>query len=218
MPYGIVRLGFLVWLDPSSEFYASHWYGPPQSSYVKAIEDQLDMVEEVVAGQDAAGWGAVAHNRDELRATLEAGKVALVHCVEGGFQLGGTDEEIERTVARLAGRGVVYVTLAHLFWRRVATNANAFPFLTDKRYSHWFPEPSVGLTHRGKAAVRAMARNRILIDLTHMSERAIVETLELLDEQDRELGRVTPVLSTHMATRQGPEGLAYNITRESVEK
>ena len=141
-----------------------------------------------------------------------------MHCVEGGFHLGSDDEEIERTVAELARRGVVYVTLAHLFWRRVATNANAFPFLTDERYRHWFPEPEVGLTHRGKAAARAMAGNRVLIDVSHMSQRALDDTFAVLEECDRERGTTAPVLATHVATRHGDEGLAYNVTRDTVER
>ena len=100
----------------------------------------------------------------------------------------------------------------------MATNANAFPFLTDKRYGHWFPEPSVGLTHRGKAAARAMARNRVLIDVSHMSQSALDDTFAVLEECDRELGGTAPVLATHVATRHGEGGLAYNVTRETVER
>jgi membrane dipeptidase len=218
MHYGRVGVGFSVLLDPATEFDVSNWYGPPQSSYVKALEQQLEMVETVVAGEERSGWGAVAHGRDELREILDSGRVALVHCVEGGFHLGADEGEIERTVARLAGRGVVYVTLAHLFWRRVATNANAFPFLTDARYRHWFPEPEVGLTHRGKAAARAMARHRVLIDVSHMAQRALDDTFAVLEECDRELGRTAPVLATHVATRHGEAGLGYNLDRETVEK
>ena len=78
-----------------------------------------------------------------------------------------------RNVADLAGRGVVYVTLAHLFWRRVATNANALPFLPDPIYRLLFCQPDVGLTPLGEAAVDAMYRNRMLIDLSHMNQVAL---------------------------------------------
>src|SRR4051794_4907813 len=139
---GGVGLGFSVLLDPATEFDAAHWYGAPRHSYVRAIEEQLEMVESVVGGEsDRAG---VVHDAAELRETLASRRIALVHCIEGGFQLGADDEEVERTVERLARRGVAYVTLAHLFWRRVATNTNAFPFLKDGQYRHWFPEPTVG--------------------------------------------------------------------------
>ena len=45
-----------------------------------------------------------------------------------------------RTSPTLAARGVAYVTLAHLFWRRVAANAPAIPFLPDALYNRIFPQ------------------------------------------------------------------------------
>ena len=50
-----------------------------------------------------------------------------VHCIEGGFHLGATPEEVTANVHELADRGVLYITLAHLFWRRVAANTPALP-------------------------------------------------------------------------------------------
>ena len=55
-----------------------------------------------------------------------------MHCIEGGFHLGATPEEVTAHVHELADRGVAYITLAHLFWRRVATNAPALPFLPTR--------------------------------------------------------------------------------------
>jgi membrane dipeptidase len=213
---GNVRVGFSVLLDPETEFDPANWYGPPRSEYFGKVKRLLEEVEFVVS--DKEDGARVVHSRAELDAALDAGDVALVHCVEGGFQLGSDDEEIEANVAELARLGVVYVILAHLFWRRVASNANALPFLSNKRYRHWFPEPPVGLTHRGKAAARAMARNRVLIDLSHSSQRAIDDSFAVLEECDRELGRTTPVLSSHVATRHGEDGMDYNVTRDIVEK
>ena len=64
--------------------------------------------------------------------------------IEGGFALGATPAEIDANVAELARRGVAYVTLAHLFWRGVATNAPALPFLPDWLYRLVFPRPRSG--------------------------------------------------------------------------
>ena len=50
-------------------------------------------------------------------------------------------------MAELAARGVAYVTLAHLFFRQVATNAPAIPFIPDRIYRLLFPQSrDVGLT------------------------------------------------------------------------
>ena len=63
-----------------------------------------------------------------------------MHCVEGGFHLGATPQQVDANVTALAGRGVAYVTLAHLFWRRVAANAPAIPFIPDGCMCALFPQ------------------------------------------------------------------------------
>ena len=106
------------------------------------------------------------------------------------------------------------MTLAHLFWRQVATNAPAIPFLPDKAYNTIFPQPAgAGLTDLGEAAVRAMYRERILVDVSHMRQDALDETFELLEQLDRESGadpKAFPVIASHSAFRFG--GQAYNLT------
>jgi microsomal dipeptidase-like Zn-dependent dipeptidase len=138
----------------------------------------------------------------------------LVHCVEGGFQLGAKPEQVATTVELLKRKGIVYVTLAHLFWREVATNANAFPFLRDDQYHAVFHEGDAGLSELGEAAITAMVRHRMLIDVAHMSEDALEATFALL--RTLEGDTPTPVLATHVATRRGVNGLDYNVTEATA--
>jgi microsomal dipeptidase-like Zn-dependent dipeptidase len=107
---------------------------------------------------------------------------------------------------------VAYVILAHLFFRQVATNAPAIPFLPDRTYRRLFPQPDEGLTELGRAAVTAMVRERVLVDLSHMSERAIADTLALLDELDPE--RNVPVIASHTGFRFGTQ--EYTLTEDTV--
>jgi microsomal dipeptidase-like Zn-dependent dipeptidase len=210
MRRGAVDLGFSVLYLPLAEFQAAHWADPPQSRDVGRLEEQLELVEQEVNRQHGL---RIAHDRAELDAGLTSGDTVLVHCVEGGFHLGATEREVTETVARLKGKGVVYVTLAHLFWRHVATNSNALPFLRDDQYHCFFlfHDPGVGLAPLGEAAVRAMVENHVLIDISHMSDAAIEHTFRLLGELEGD-GPPTPVVSTHVATRRGVNGLDYNIT------
>ena len=61
-------------------------------------------------------------------------------------------------------------------------NAPAIPFMPDPLYKLLFPQRGdVGLTALGEAAVRAMAEHHVLVDITHMNEKAIDHTLRLLD-------------------------------------
>jgi microsomal dipeptidase-like Zn-dependent dipeptidase len=212
---GDVRLGFSVLLDPEAEFEPDHWGDPPQADYVERVIRLLQEVEAVVS--DDEDGACVAHNREELDRGLDAGQVVLVHCIEGGFHLGADDDQIAATVEKLANCGVVYVTLAHLFWRGVASDANAFPFLSDRLYDRVFGDHPGGLTELGKTAVREMAKNRVLIDVSHMDDRAIDATFDLLDtEVDPE--KKVPVVATHAGTRQGEKPMAYNVSRKTVER
>ncbi len=145
---------------------------------------------------------------------LGNGRVALVHCVEGGFHLGDTPESVDRAVTALARRGVAYIVLPHLLWRGVATNSPALPFLPDWLYRLVFPQPKLGLSELGTAAVTAMVREGVLIDLSHMSTQALADTFELLDELDPD--RRVPVIASHSAFRFGRQ--EYGVDEETIRR
>jgi microsomal dipeptidase-like Zn-dependent dipeptidase len=192
-------------MDLSKEYAA-----PPEAGYFNDLCDQMKAVEKEVNTQYSS-QAAVVRNQEELAAARAVGKVAIIHVIEGGFQLGEIDESIRQNVERLGRLGVGYVTVAHLFFRQVATNAPAIPFLPDWVYNWWFPQ-SGGLTKLGEAAIRAMVENRILIDLTHMSRESIEATLNLLDQLDP--ARQVPVLASHSAYCFGK--LQYNLVPEHI--
>lgn len=174
----------------------------PRPEYLKTLEDQITTVEDHVREQHH-GRVAIAHNPRELEEARRAGRLALVHCVEGGFHLGADPAGVTEAVERLAGLGVAYVTLAHLIWRQVATDAPALPFMSDEQYHRFFPQPAEGLSDLGEAAVRAMVEQRVLIDVSHMSERAVTETFALLDELDP--SKDVPVIASHSGFRFGTQ-------------
>ncbi len=59
-----------------------------------------------------------------------------------------------------------------------------------------------------------MVDHRVLVDLTHMSDRSLADTFALLDERDPD--RTLPVIATHMACRLGK--LGYTFTDETIGK
>jgi microsomal dipeptidase-like Zn-dependent dipeptidase len=218
---GDVRAVFSVLMEPGAEYDFDEPYGaPPEDTYFGDLLNRLKGVEDDLQRIDPLGERhRIVSTAAELDETTAAGKVAFMHCVEGGFLLGKDVEEIKANVATLKQKGVVYVTLAHLFWRDVATNAPAIPFLKDGLYKAIFRQPRQGLSELGRAAVEAMYEHRILIDLTHMSERAMDETFALLDELDRKYGAQPtehPVLATHAGYRFGKQ--EYMLTPERISK
>jgi microsomal dipeptidase-like Zn-dependent dipeptidase len=155
------------------------------------------------------------HNPQELREALDDGKIALVHCVEGGFHLGPDPVAVRRAVEHLAGLGVAYITLAHLLWREVATNAPGFePYVSDDDYRVLFPQPAAGLSELGVAAIEAMVQHGVLVDVTHMSERALAETFALLDRLDPD--RRVPLVATHSGHRFGD--MEYLLDETAIER
>jgi membrane dipeptidase len=190
---GDVRAVFSVLYGPFAEVDPGKPPGtPPRRGYFASLLDQIDRVE--------ADLGAVDPNRDahevvrsgtDLDRVTGEGKVAFMHCIEGGFHLGRAIDEIDANVAELARRGVVYVTLAH-----------------HSTYKALFRQPRRGLSRLGVAAIEAMYRHKVLIDVSHMNQRALYETFALLEQLDRESGRAAteyPVIATHAGYRFGEQ-------------
>ena len=213
MREGEVGVTLSVLYQPFSEIDLTESYGaPPRDGYFKDIVAQRQTVEDYVAAH--AGEVAIAHSVSELDARLGDGIPILIHAIEGGFQLGREPAEIRSNVQTLAALGIAYVTVAHLFFRDVATNAPALPFLPDWLYNAVFPQTKgEGLTAIGREVVNAMVDEGILIDLTHMRTESIRDVLAQLDTRDP--AKEIPVIATHMAYRFG--GLQYSFDDATIK-
>jgi microsomal dipeptidase-like Zn-dependent dipeptidase len=212
VPYlreGGVGVGFSTLYSPFDEMDLEKPYAsPPDSAYFTRLLADLQSVEDEVAGYDRSVI-RVVHNRQELEECITDGATALVHAVEGAFHLGDGVDEIKQNVATLADKGVAYVTIAHLFFRQVATNANAIPFAPDPIYNLLFPQkPNVGVTERGKAAIEALVANRVLVDISHMRPDAVQQTFKLLEGIDP--SHQVPVISSHAGYRFGRQDYMHD--------
>jgi microsomal dipeptidase-like Zn-dependent dipeptidase len=204
---GDVTVACSVLYRPFSEMDLDEPYGaPPESAYYDRLLEQLEDVERDI---EAQGQIVVKTSADLDRAEAE-GKIAFVHCVEGGFHLGATPDEVTRNVHELAARGVLYITLAHLFWRRVATNTPALPFLPDTVYNLLFPQRGLPpLTELGMAAVRACNETGVIVDISHMRADAIEATFALLDP-------AAQVMASHAGYRFGSQ--EYNVDDKTLAR
>jgi microsomal dipeptidase-like Zn-dependent dipeptidase len=210
---GNARVVLSVLHSPFNEIDLERRYGsPPESEYFANLICQIERVE-----RDLESWDdsvvTVVRDAASLDRALEGDAIAMVHCLEGSVDLGDSTDEIKRNVAELKRRGVAYITLAHLFYRQVATNTPAIPFLPAGVYNFFFRQPKgAGLTERGRVAVEAMAKKGILIDLAHMRADSLAETFEILDEVAPEM----PVVNSHAGYRFGEQ--EYMLDTPTVER
>lgn len=210
---GGARLVFSVLHAPFNEWDLVRRFGaPPEDGYFATVRLQIEEVESDLAKWDDSEV-ALVRDADTLERALASGAIAFVHCLEGGVDLGYSAAQIESNIAELKRHGVAYITLAHLFYRQVATNAPAIPFLHDRVYRRVFPQPmGAGLTERGRLAVEAMVRNRILVDLAHMSRDSVERTFQLLDD----LAPDVPVINSHAGYRFGTQ--EYMLDARTIER
>jgi microsomal dipeptidase-like Zn-dependent dipeptidase len=183
---------------------------PSRGAFARALR-QMDLVERHVAERHAAE-AAFARSAEEVRRVRESGRVALVHCLEGAFHLPPAPRDIPEAMATLARRGVAYVTIAHLYPRGIASVAPAIPYFPDETFRALVPQQRAGLSQRARTAIEAAVREGVLVDLAHMSDRALAETFELLDRIDPE--RSVPVIASHVGYRFG--GQEYNLADWAV--
>jgi microsomal dipeptidase-like Zn-dependent dipeptidase len=210
---GDVSIACSVLYRPFSELDLDEPYAaPPESAYYGKLLELLEATEREVEHN--------GHVIVRTRADLDKPQMRFVHCIEGGFHLGATPEEVTRNVHELAGKGVLYITLAHLFWRKVATNTPALPFLPDAVYNLVFPqEEGAALSPLGEAAIRAMYERKVFVDISHMRDDAIAETFELIEALDAASGRDPleyPIIASHSGYRFG--GQKYNVSDHTIVK
>jgi microsomal dipeptidase-like Zn-dependent dipeptidase len=209
---GGVGAALSVLYQPFDEMDLSSEYGaPPKPEYFASLEAQIARVEADLDREHTLGRARLVRNPEAMDEAMAAGEVAMIHCVEGGFAAGATETDVATNVGELARLGVAYITLAHLFWRGVAQNAPAIPFVPDWLYKSVFPMPggSGGLTPLGEALVRAMAEHHVLVDITHMNQKAIDHTFRVMPP-------ATPLIASHMACRLG--SAEYNLTDEVIRE
>ncbi len=210
---GHVDVALSVLIYPFAEMDLPSYGDPPSDDYFGELEAQVKAVEKHVKKQRDI---VIVHNQDDLKHPDNAAKVKLIHAVEGGFHFGSTPEKVRTNVAKAADEwGLGSITVAHLLWRQVASNAPGFPFLSDQAFHDVFDQAE-GLTALGRALIEAMVDKKILIDITHMDQDAIRETFAMLDELDPGPDHKVPVMATHSACRFG--GREYKLTDDNLRE
>lgn len=182
---------------------ADDFFGPcqPFDNLTKQIRTVNDALKK--------GKVTLASNPKELTDLINNGKPAAFHCLEGGFSVGDASN-----VGTLADAGVAYIILAHLVFREVSANVNAFPFMSDAEYDRMFPMPTTGLTPTGIEICEQMCKHGIIPDVTHASEAAICDVFAIADANKPK----RPVIVSHGAARGNtPTEYKLNLSETTIK-
>ena len=136
----------------------------------------------------------------DIEKAAKSGKIAAVLTVENmGFLNGNTAK-----IKRLADSGV---KMASLVWNNA--NAFAFPNLIFKEgVPDFFARERRGLTAAGKEAVNELNANRIIIDVSHLSDGGVDDVLAL---------SAAPVVASH-SNCAAVCNVSRNLTDEQIKK
>ena len=155
----------------------------------KTIAHELiDWVEATAASTDAI---EIATCVADVRKLYKEGTLAFALGMENGSPLEGEAANLKA----FADRGIRYVTLAH-------SRSNEF---SDSSYDE--NEPLGGLSDAGRELVDEMNRQGIMIDISHLTDRASWQVLKLSE---------SPVVATHSSLRHFIPGFHRNMADDMV--
>lgn len=149
----------------------------PQPEAIKATIEQIDVTKRLIARYPQAL--ELALTADGVQRAMDRGRIASLIGMEGGHSIGSS----LAVLRQMYDLGARYMTLTH------STNTPWADSATDD------PEHD-GLTGLGETVVREMMRIGMLVDLSHVSEATMLDTLDLVER----LGGA-PVIFSHSGAR-----------------
>ena len=132
----------------------------PEPEAVKMTLEQIDVTKRLI--DRFSDEMAYAETADDVENALAEGKIASVLAIEGGHSI-GSDLGILRQMFAL---GIRYMTLTHMLNTPWADSATDDPV-------------HGGLSEFGKDVVREMNRMGMIVDLSHVSEEAMIDALQV---------------------------------------
>jgi len=155
----------------------------------EAAEKLIDSVEDMVMG--ASDKFALAYSVADVQAQFEAGLMSLPMGMENGSPIAGDLANLRH----FYDRGIRYITPAHSLSNH----------LSDSSYDEnrqWG-----GLSEFGKEAIVEMNRLGIMIDVSHVSDDAFWQIMEI---------SAAPVIASHSSARHFTPGFERNMSDDMI--
>lgn len=174
--------------------FMSIYIPPEKAEEGKGKELADELIDQVQSWAEKAPekFTLVKSTADVERAFRE-GKIALPMGMENGS---GIEEDLSN-LKHFYDRGIRYITLAHS-----KSNAIADSSYDDNR-------PNDGLTDFGREMVREMNRIGIIVDVSHITDKAFHDVMEVTE---------APVVATHSSARHFTPGFERNMSDELIER
>ena len=152
-------------------------------------EIEIDFVENLA--KQVPKLAGVATCTQDIAVLREQGRLALPLGMENGSPLGGDVTQL----GYWYDKGIRYITLTH-------SRSNEFADSSYDENERWN-----GLSEPGKDLVKEMNKKGVIIDISHLTDRAAWQVLEL---------STAPVVATHSSLRHFIPGFHRNMSDEMV--
>ncbi len=174
------------------------------------IKRQLEMIErmerEINRKPERTELALSAADVKRIRA---AGKIAVVHAVEGGHVLEGKVENLDV----LAQRGVAMLTLCHFYANGLASQIIGIPsdyFITKIFKFKFGAYGQPALSDFGRAVLKRLEELSMLVDITHCSAEARAAIYGEINAQ-------RPIVASHVGvTKLNPD--TYNLADDEIRE
>lgn len=160
------------------------------ASSTKLADKLIDYVEAIVGR--APDKFAIASSTQDVQNHFEKGLISLPLGMENGSPIQGDLANLQHFYER----GIRYITLAH-------SQAN---HISDSSYD--LRRKWKGLSPFGKELLKEMNNLGILIDISHVSDDAFYQAIEISQ---------TPVIASHSSLREFTPGFERNMDNEMIK-
>jgi len=149
----------------------------------------IDSVEALVGR--APGKFVIVKTTDEAEKAMENGLIGLAMGMENGSPIDGKLENL----AFFHDRGINYITLTHALSNHISDSS----YDEERKWN--------GLSPFGKEVVTEMNRVGIMIDISHVTDEAFYQVLEISK---------VPVIASHSSARHFTPGFERNMSDEMI--
>jgi len=155
-----------------------------------ALANQLIDIVEAMVGRAPGKFALVSSTQDAEKA-MQRGLMGLAMGMENGSPIDGKLENLQF----FQDRGISYITLAHSLSNHISDSS----YDEERQWN--------GLSPFGKEVVAEMNRLGIMIDISHVSDEAFWQVLEL---------SAAPVIASHSSARHFTPGFERNMSDEMI--